>query len=136
MFTENKPTEPICFIFFKKICSLSLIMILIWFTINEFGKYSDSVFKPNLSYSNQHLLDLNLPDYLGQNKEFKLTNNVTIEFCHLNPIKINSCAKYTYDYNSFYNFNNFAANNNSECKFQQNNTFSAYSKVNDANCVV
>src|SRR5581483_3572001 len=63
--------------------------------------------KPNLSYSNQALLDLN-PSSLNQNDKTNITsitNDISIEFCHLNNITINSYTNYTYD-NSLFTFNN------------------------------
>src|SRR5688572_18665036 len=91
-FTKNKPTEPICFIFFKKLCSLFLIIILIWYTIEQFSDFSHSISKPKIILSNQQLLSNNPYDD-------NLVNNINVVFCHLEPININddSCNIITYD---------------------------------------
>src|SRR6266498_5611971 len=51
IFTENKPsTEPFSFIFLKKLCSVSLIIILLFYTYNQFSIFSKSINQPNITF--------------------------------------------------------------------------------------
>ncbi|GES95062.1 hypothetical protein GLOIN_2v1846962 [Rhizophagus clarus] len=55
VFTENKPsTEPFSFVFLKKLCSFALVIMLIFYTYNQFSQFSDSVAKPNLNFHQQN----------------------------------------------------------------------------------
>ncbi|CAB4405092.1 unnamed protein product [Rhizophagus irregularis] len=72
MFTRNKPTESFCLILFKKLCSLSFIIFIILYAINQF---SDLSIDPKLDISN-HLFE---------------NGNITIEFCNVNSINVTSC---------------------------------------------
>ncbi|PKY51401.1 hypothetical protein RhiirA4_424485 [Rhizophagus irregularis] len=55
MFTENKPsTEPFSFIFLKKLCSFALVIILVFYTYNQFSQFSGSIDKPNINVRRQN----------------------------------------------------------------------------------
>src|SRR5687768_2979144 len=85
-FTKNKPTEPICFILFKKLCSLCLVVALFWYLIMQFLENRESVSRPNLTFKNEHLM--------YANGTF-LINYITIDFCHVNTILIINCKRYS-----------------------------------------
>lgn len=54
VFAENKPsTEPFSFVFLKKLCSLALVIMLIFYIYNQFSQLSGSIAKPNLSFRKQ-----------------------------------------------------------------------------------
>src|SRR5688572_16434315 len=98
LFTKNKPTEPISFIFFKKICSLFLVITLIWYLIAQFLEYYESVSKPILTFKNGHLLSSSNID----DKNTPLTNYIIIQVCHTNITKIN-CTSYDIIYSNHFN---------------------------------
>ncbi|CAB4376947.1 unnamed protein product [Rhizophagus irregularis] len=55
IFPEAKSsTEPSSFIFLKRLCSLSLIIVLLIYTYSQFSKFSISTTEPNLISSIKH----------------------------------------------------------------------------------
>ncbi|CAB4392082.1 unnamed protein product [Rhizophagus irregularis] len=86
MFRRNKPTESFCLILFKKLCSLSFIIFIILYTINQF---SDISVYPKVDISNHFINDC----------------NITIEFCNANSINVTSCQFLVVD--DQYNFINY-----------------------------
>ena len=100
VFTNNKQTEPFGFIFFKKLCSFALICALIWYFGSQCLQYYESTSRPTLTLKNEHLFD-------ERNKtDFRLTNDITIEFCHINTaqnINVN-CKSYKPNDNEYYGF--------------------------------
>jgi hypothetical protein len=53
VFTENKPsTEPFSFIILKKLCSFTLVIVLIFYTYNQFSQFFRSITEPNLNIRN------------------------------------------------------------------------------------
>ncbi|CAB5192798.1 hypothetical protein RhiirA5_495125 [Rhizophagus irregularis] len=73
VFAENKQsTEPYSFIFLKKLCSFSFIIILIYYTYDQFYQFSNSISKPNLIFRKQHVREI-----LNTAKNI----NITIEIC-------------------------------------------------------
>ncbi|GBC24296.2 hypothetical protein GLOIN_2v1773654 [Rhizophagus irregularis DAOM 181602=DAOM 197198] len=86
MFRRNKPTESFCLILFKKLCSLTFIIFIILYTINQF---SDISVYPKVDISNHFINDC----------------NITIEFCNANSINVTSCQFLVVD--DQYNFINY-----------------------------
>ncbi|GBC48544.2 hypothetical protein GLOIN_2v1883501 [Rhizophagus irregularis DAOM 181602=DAOM 197198] len=86
VFAENKQsTEPYSFIFLKKLCSFSFIIILIYYTYDQFSQFSNSISKPNLIFRKQHVREI-----LNTAKNI----NITIEICGTD-----NCT-YTYNNNN------------------------------------
>lgn len=108
MFTENKPsTEPFSFIFLKKLCSFALVIILVFYTYNQFSQFSGSIDKPNINFRKQN-----------SKKASSEINNIKIivRVCSLYPINCtynnNECESNEYVVRQFIpNCNNYYALN-------------------------
>jgi hypothetical protein len=58
IFAGKRPTEPFSFICLKKLCSFLLIIILLYYTYDQFSQFSESISKPNVSFRKQHVDDI------------------------------------------------------------------------------
>ncbi|CAB4418343.1 unnamed protein product [Rhizophagus irregularis] len=108
MFTENKPsTEPFSFIFLKKLCSFALVIILVFYTYNQFSQFSGSIDKPNINVRRQ-----NSKKALSEIQNIK----IIVRVCSLYPINCtysnNECESNEYverrnipDCNNYYALN-------------------------------
>jgi hypothetical protein len=117
MFIRNKPTEPFFFILFKKICSLSFIIIIILYAINQISDLSTTgLSKPRLGLSN---------------KQFRDTATITMEFCNAGTINVTNCQLF-FKFPS--TWNNFVPNNY-KCRFNRisaiNESCARYTFVHD-----
>src|SRR5438045_4593321 len=81
IFTENKPTEPYTFRIIKKLCSFSLIILLLFYTYNQFSQFSKSIITPNITLRKKIVDDFN--------------NNITISVGICSPDAIT--CKYGYN---------------------------------------
>lgn len=52
-----RSTEPFSFIILKKTCSFLLIITLIYYTYDQFSQFTESISKPNLIISKQHIVE-------------------------------------------------------------------------------
>ncbi|GBB87706.1 hypothetical protein RclHR1_01420009 [Rhizophagus clarus] len=87
VFTENKPsTEPFSFVFLKKLCSFALVIMLIFYTYNQFSQFSDSVAKPNLNFHQQ-----NSKKALTDRESINIITSIMI-------IQIFNCGFYTFSF--------------------------------------
>ncbi|CAG8474825.1 10696_t:CDS:2 [Rhizophagus irregularis] len=105
IFTESKrSTEPYSFIFLKKLCSLSFILILLYYTYNQFSQYYVSISNPNINF-----YKLNVDEFINTN--ISIIISVRGEIANCNYINNNNdkgeCRKYKVpnDNNLHYSFN-------------------------------
>jgi hypothetical protein len=110
VFAENKPsTEPFSFVFLKKLCSLALVIMLIFYIYNQFSQLSGSIAKPNLSFRKQNLKkestnSANIKIIVGvcsSSYPINCTYNYNVE-CKLDEYhdhhNMSNCNYYTFDF--------------------------------------
>src|SRR2546430_1361471 len=84
VFTENKPTEPYTFRIIKKLCSFSFILLLLFYTYDQFSQLSKSLNTPNITLRKKSMDDSN--------------NNIKISvgICSPDAITCHITSKYAY----------------------------------------
>ncbi|CAG8619161.1 16094_t:CDS:2 [Rhizophagus irregularis] len=111
VFAENKrSTEPYSFILLKKLCSLTIIILLLYYSYDQLSQYYKSISKPKITFHNLDIFDnINITigicgqiencTYNDKNK-CRTANDIPIEYARFNSPGCSRYSRYTFDYES------------------------------------